>query len=244
MISHEKPTRRNPRELTVDQHFHSAHSISKFYNNDSRVDVCFLSSGVIETRHKKAKIFCAQRNWDQRAETLLMHPIEDKFHDQIDNVRSYEKRDHEAITEYFHLWKHRFNFHVNRESDAILPLDGDDLTKEEEEILESKGAMFCRKDGVMPSRFITGGQIQLHLMRDSILHKNRKWGLLTATDGEFLIADNYRKIFFMPISPTQAFIEGHRDQVISRDALIEINNSTIANAHEFYFAKNIKNCPV
>lgn len=60
----------NPLELTVDQHFHTAHSISKLYNNKLKVEVEVfeVSSRKIFERNKREKIFCVKRNWDERAE--------------------------------------------------------------------------------------------------------------------------------------------------------------------------------
>ncbi|GAL21792.1 hypothetical protein JCM19235_1614 [Vibrio maritimus] len=38
-------------------------------------------------------------------------------------------------------------------------ISGSGVTAEEEEILESKGAMFVRDGGKVPSRFMTGTQV-------------------------------------------------------------------------------------
>jgi hypothetical protein len=99
-----EPVRKgNPYQLTVDQHFYSAHSISKFYGDDSKVEVMDLHSGDTYKRHKRAKLFCTKRTWDQRAESGNMVNIENDFHAQIDHLKPYKKCDHEAISMYFFL---------------------------------------------------------------------------------------------------------------------------------------------
>ncbi|WP_419226826.1 hypothetical protein [Alteromonas sp. OM2203] len=62
---YEPTIKKNPRQLAIEQHFHTAHAISLFYDFDKKVEVMELSSGEIVRRHKRAKIFCTKRTWDQ-----------------------------------------------------------------------------------------------------------------------------------------------------------------------------------
>ena len=75
-MTFERTRKGNPLELAIDQHFHTAHSIAKFYNHKFKVDVFEVSTGKILERNKRAKIFCAKRNWDERAERGYMVNIE------------------------------------------------------------------------------------------------------------------------------------------------------------------------
>ena len=75
-VPYERPTRRNPQQLAVDKHFHTAHAIAKFCDIDDKVEVKFIDSGEVGRRHKRAKVFCTKRTWDQRAETGYMVSIE------------------------------------------------------------------------------------------------------------------------------------------------------------------------
>lgn len=232
-------------QLTIDQHFHTAHAISLFYDSDNKVEVNMLSSGEIVKRHKRAKIFCTKRTWDQKAETGYMVPIEKAFHDEIDNIKTFSNRNHEAISKYCLLWRLRHEYHLSNPDDTVLNgISGSGLTKEQEEILEFKGASYVRDGGVVPSRFKSGLQIQFSLDREWHTCSHFKWGLIEATEGELLIADGYGDLSFIPISPKLAFCAGERDQKINRDQLVEINKSTIARAKEYYFARNISECPI
>ena len=104
-MPYEPTIRRNPRQLTIEQHVHTAHAISLFYDSDGKVELIDLSSGGIARRHKRAKIFCTKRTWDQRAETGYMVSIESEFHEEIDNIKSFSERNHEAISKYCLLWR-------------------------------------------------------------------------------------------------------------------------------------------
>ena len=63
-MPYEPTIKKNPKQLTIEQHFHTAHAISLFYDSDKKVEVNELSSGEIFKRHKRAKIFCTKRTWD------------------------------------------------------------------------------------------------------------------------------------------------------------------------------------
>ncbi|MEH6494088.1 hypothetical protein, partial [Halopseudomonas sp.] len=143
VMPYEPTIKKNPRQLTIEQHFHTAHAISLFYDLDDKVEVMELSSSTIFKRHKRAKIFCTKRTWDQRAETGYMASIEDAFHKEIDNIKSFPERNHEAISKYCLLWRQRHYHHLNNSADVALDeISGSDLTKEQEEILESKNYSF------------------------------------------------------------------------------------------------------
>lgn len=244
-MPYEPTTKENPRKLTIEQHVHTAHAISKFYDSDNKVEVKILSSGEIVKRHKRAKIFCTKRTWDQRAETGYMVPIEASFHEEIDTIKNFTERNHEAISKYFLLWRLRHNYHISDPQNIVLNgISGSNLTKEMEEILESKGGSFVREGGVMPSRFSSALEMQISL--DRYWHKccHIKWGLIKSTEGEFLIADGYGDFPYIPISPRFAFLAGVNDQMIDKQQLAKMNNETILRAKKYFLARKISECPM
>lgn len=241
----EQPRKGNPFQFVIQQHFHTAHSIEKFYDDDGYVEVHFLNSEKTEKRHKRAKVFCTKRNWDQKAETGLMAEIEEDFHNETDNIKPYTSRNHQAISKYFLLWHIRHNFHISPIDDAVLNgISGSRLTKVQEEIMESKGAMYVRDEGVVPARFVTGIRILMQLDQQWPSIENFKWGLLTANEGEFIVADCYKDLTFMPISPTLAFCAGCKDLTIDKENVANANKQSIEKASEFYFARKLTECPV
>ena len=238
--------KRNPQQLTVNQHIHSAHSIAKFYGANNKVEVKILATNEFVERDKLAKLFCAKREWDQRAEKGYMNKIETAFHKENDSVKPFNERNHEAISEYCVLWRQRHIFHSSENDDIVLNgITGSNLQKSQEEIVESKHAMFIREGGAVPSRFASGFLIQREIdYALTVTFKGIKWGLIEATNGEFLVADCYGDFPFMPISPTLAFWANESDQKISKEQLIEVNKITLEKASEFVFARSIAACPV
>lgn len=246
-MPYEPTLKGNPQQLTVEQHFHTAHAISKFYNEVEKVQVKLIASQKVVERHKRAKIFCTKRTWDERAEKGYMAAIEKESHNQIDNVRGYSSRCHESISRYFLLWRLRFAYHTNPNlnQDIVLnDISGSCLAKEQEEILESKWGMFNRENGVVPSRLSASLQIQMELNRSWEEYSRLKWGLLEAIDGEFLVADGYDDFMFMPIAPNIAFAAGVGDHKISKEKVSELNSCSIAKATEYVFARNFLACPI
>ena len=71
-----------------------------------------------------------------------------------------------------------------------------------------------------------------------------KWGLLSAKDGEFIVADCYNDLTLIPISPILAFCAGYKDIDIDRDTVANINKQSIDKSSNFYFAQDLSKCPV
>lgn len=215
-MTYEKVRKGNPLQLTVEQHFHTAHAIAKFYNECGNVEVKEISTGKILKRHKRAKIFSTKRSWDERAEKGYMAQIEADFHNQIDSINLGGSRDNTAISKYLALWRLRHKFHLERSSDAkLFGIDGESLTKEQQEILEKRGIGYINERAEIPARQLTGTQIQIGV--DQIMQTlgSIKWGLLESRDSQFLCADCYPRFLFIPVSPTFAFAGNLPDQELT-----------------------------
>ena len=241
----EKPQDGNPHKFVIKQHFHTAHCIGKFHNIDGKVEVKFLKTGKVEKKGKRSGIFCAKRNWDENAERGLMAEIEKEFHDEVNNIKSFQKRNHKAISKYFLLWRIRHHFYTSPLEDATLNgITGSGLSKEQEESVERVGAVFVRDEGKVPSRFLTGVQIQLILDQQWSAIESLKWGLLEAKEGEFIVSDCFQDLTLIPISPKLAFCGNHKDMIIDHASVAGINNHSIQKATNFYFARDLTKCPV
>jgi len=244
-VSFEKPQKGNPHQFVIQQHFHTAHSIGKFYDDDEKIEVKFQGTDTIERKHKRSKIFCAKRNWDDKSERGIMAKVENDFHEEINNIKSFESRNHHAISKYFLLWRIRHHFYTAPLEDASLNgVSGSGITKEQEEIIESKGGMYIRDDGNVPSRFMTGIQILRQLDQQWSGVEALKWGLLEAKEGEFIVADCYHDLTFIPISPKLAFCAGYNDLLIDKQSVANANKQSIEKARKFYFARKLAECPV
>lgn len=244
-MKYEKTTHDNPNKLTKDQHYHSRYCIEKFLNSNDRIEVFIRQSAEIKQLTPKAELFCAMRMWDQRAESGFMLSIENAFHEVIDNPKEFSERNHVAITEYWALWKLRFDyFHRDRrENTSLSGITGDNLTKLQEENIESKHGAFIREGGIIPARFSNGIQIQQAIDMISSLNRATTWGLLTSTHGDFVVSDNYSELQILPITPTQVFVAKDSDFHISKDSLIMINRESVAASKKLYFARSLASCP-
>jgi len=243
-MSFEPPQKGNPHQFVIRQHVHTAHAIAKFYGDDQRVDVMELESGSLRRCQKRDAIFCARRVWDQRAEKGYMSHIEDEFHNQIDEVKSFENRNHEAITNYLILWNLRHYYHLNGKDNLKLNgVSGLNHTKDEQENMESKGMPYVNVDSEVPSRFNVSLSIMKYLDQRSAAFGYLKWGLFRALEGEFLVADGYDGLKLLPISPKLAFVAGCEDCDLGRRQVEWVNKISVDCAKEFYFARDFSACP-
>lgn len=244
-MTYEPVRRGNPLQLTVNQHVHSRYAIEKFYDDDNTVEMYLVKTAKRFRTSSKNGLFCALRSWDERSEKGYMAAIETEFNDQIDLLSSHPTRKHHAISKYFLLWQIRHEYHCERLSDGLLKgIEGEFLTKTEQEILEKKGIGYVNENAEIPSRQITGTQIQIRL--DHQMHDlwNVQWGLVEAKEGEFICADAYQKLLFLPIRPNLAFVGNHSDQCISREQVVNINRQSVSSATRFYFARDFEKCPL
>jgi len=247
--TYEPVSKGNPKQLATQQHIHTAHSISMFYDDSGKVDVFFKEQNNRQRLNKKAKAFITRRTWDERSERGYMVDIETLFHKEIDDIKKFSTRNHEAISKYSLLWCLRHQWHISEKPDVELNCtsssgnNGESLEKAQEEVLESKGGSFFRQGGILPSRFDVGLNIQINLDKYWAKYSGIEWGLLEATAGEFVVADRYDGRLLIPISPTLAFVANASDRHISEDDVASINRNSISSAYSHYFARNLDNCP-
>ena len=238
----EPPQKKNPHQITMNQHCHTARCIRQFENNGI-VQVKRLATDDVIKCKKDNPIFCAQRVWDERAEKGYMAKIENDFHREVDNADLGINRNHTVISMYHLLWCIRHHFYMNPLSDATLVGEfGSGITKDQSEVVESKWGAFVRENGELPSRFLTSLKIQQLIDMNIETYSAINWGLLKATEGEFLVSDSYSGVCFMPITPKLAFYANEKDQEITRDDLAALNNLSKGQAFNFHFGKDLATC--
>jgi hypothetical protein len=231
--------------LVKNQHFHSAHAISKFCAADNLVEIYFKNQSRAERKGKNAKNFTTRLTWNQNAELGYMRSIEEKFHNEMNDIKDRQNRNHNAITQYHLLWSLRFDFALDpHENEAFPSLTPPHLTPEDQDAYDRMGIYYLKQGGTFSSNHVAGIQIFGHLSSLMDQYKELQWGLLEASDGEFLVSDNYLNIPYMPISPTLAFIANQPDQKISRQQLTYLNKISASKAKLFYFARHLSLCPV
>jgi hypothetical protein len=118
-------------------------------------------------------------------------------------------------------------------------LTGTALTKDEQEILESRHVMFVREGGKIATRHLTGLQIQARIMMDNRNHAARRWGVIHAPEGEFVMPD-VPAHDLMPITPTILLAANHPSGLITRPNLITVNTEFLAYTRRYFFGRDLR----
>lgn len=238
----------NPHNLTIDQHVMPRRSIARFTENGV-VKVVSLPYGTVRDRHPRHEVFCVKRLWDQRAETTGSHQIEEAYQHIADaavhGCRTFSDEQHEAITEMFFLWKARFETKgEDREDIYANGVTGRVLDLDQQEILESKGYIYLLDGGRMPRRFMNGISLRIRMDNDRIRSGSIEWGILEASDCEFIVPDTTGNTKLMPISPKLCFAGDMGCHSLNFDAVAKTNALLRSLAVGYYFAKNLDRCPM
>lgn len=179
-----------------------------------------------------------------------MKMLEDRFQkiaDQIvdGSLLTLDGHMHEIVSDFFFLWQLRHHRRLNPIADEPTSgLSPSILTQDEQEILESKHTMYVTPEGTIPGRFISGihffGALQ-YARRDM---NGRRWGILKASDAEFVVPDNFGDYAMLPLSPTLMLAAGHADGHVSYPDVAKINTLAVGCSIQYYFAKDFDKTPV
>lgn len=246
-MKHEKPQKHNPYQLVIRQHIFPTRSINRFINSNSMVEVCMLKYRKIVQLKADDIFFCARRTWDQRAEESYMKEIEDQYQDIIPTLEmkkiSFSKDENKIISDFYALCNIRSHF---RDQNQDFMTGGEpeiNLTKEDEELLESNRIGFIRSGGIIPGRQIVGIDIQLNLFQARKQLKDIKWILIEAEEGEFIVPDNFLSDLIVPLTPSSCFVGFNCNRTITRESVAKFNKKAIETSKNYYFAKCFSNCP-
>ena len=209
----EKIQKKNPHRLAIRQHVFPARSIQRFASSNGKVFVHICRTNQVVPMKPGNKLFCAERVWDQRSEVGYMQEIEGQFQYIANRIASGELtslgREHfSIITRFFGLWSLRAEAKHSPTGDRVVNgIRGESLTKDEQELLESRRFSYFRSDQVsgqtiMDSRFIVSLRIQMRV--DQIVNDfgDSRWGIIRAHEGEFIAPDTFGLQPTVPLTPT------------------------------------------
>ncbi|MQA37075.1 hypothetical protein [Rugamonas aquatica] len=246
-----KPQKGNPHKLTIDQHIFPNACISRFAGENGTVQVRRKSGEPDLWLTPKNSYFCARRLWDQKAEAVFMKAIEDRYQDVARNivagtVTTLDVEMTEAVTDLYLLWTLRHQRYLNPLPDIRINMVAPEreMSVDTQEILESNGYLFAAQDNTIPSRFMTGIRFVIEMDRERQRMAGKRWGILTSTEAEFLVPDNFSAYSVLPLSPTIALVEGHADQRIGFKQVADINGQAVHGCRRYYFARDITRCPI
>ncbi|OJA41913.1 hypothetical protein BGV47_02835 [Burkholderia ubonensis] len=223
--------------------------MQQFVDKRGRVSVFDILRDKIRLAQPKDTLFCAQRAWDQRAEAGYMKHIEDEFQKIVQpiirgQVNTITPEQKPAIDTMFALWFMRTRYRrLDAQEIQLVGVHGDDLTKAQEENLESNGYLFARMGGKMPARQLNGVQLQMrigHYARDLAVLTG--WGVIHAQTGEFIVPDVPMHTI-IPLTPKMALVASVPDGYVVERNLAEVNSALRASSREYYFARDFSKCP-
>lgn len=251
-MKYEKPQKKNPHGITVNQHVFPVKSIERFASGNGTVEVKLITQNKIVRLPPEDSLFCAKRCWDQRAEAGYMKKIEDSFQSLAAKVIKNKamhlgEEDSSIATNFFALWQLRAYRNTNPIQDVQLKgiAGGEQLTKDEEERLEIKDYVFARGDNaVVPGRFMNGINIQMGIDKISSQMGKLKWGIVSSMEGEFIVPETFSNFTILPISPRIILLGDSENLIIPRSGVIKVNKIAVSFCRTYYFAKRISNCPV
>lgn len=241
----EKPQPRNPHKLTVKQHVIPVRTIERFAGPNGMVEVNIGTDHRVERLKPDAGIFWTRRAWDQRAERGYMKQIEDRFQPLADRIASGElteipEESAHDVNQFFSLWFHRSRIQPADEIETQTKgLTGDALIKDQQEIPESRHIMFVREGGKIATRHLTGLQIQTRIIADNRNCGARRWGVIHAPEGEFVMPD-VPAHDLMPITPTVLLAANHPSGIITKSNVISINTEFLAYTRRYFFGRDLK----
>lgn len=262
-MTFEATQKTNPRELTVNQHTFPRASIARFANEKGAVQVLRKATGKRFHLKPADQTFCAQRVWDQQAESGFMKDIEDGF--QVlasavldDPAFRLGPQHYTLINEFYCLWNIRALWKKNERlaDPSIISVSSvssgfeviglrHNYTQDEQEQLEAAGIGYIRPDLTIPSRTLVAPAIRLNLSEEVRRMAGERWKILRAMEGEFVVPDNFFKWLIVPLSPTVSLC-AHPEVTQSRlysDGVVIINRLAIESSIEYYFARSLDECP-
>ncbi|WP_175965804.1 hypothetical protein [Burkholderia sp. BCC0322] len=108
----------NPHQLTKNQHIFPDASITRFEHAEKGITAILLDRGQrISNLRADNKLFCANRVWDQRAESGYMVGIESEFQFLARRLIAGDLRwlapMQPTITRFYALWEQRAHYALN-----------------------------------------------------------------------------------------------------------------------------------
>jgi hypothetical protein len=241
----------NPHNLTLYQHIMPRASIERFCNADKTVYFKKNDEQSFRRLFPKNRRFCAERVWDQKAETVLSRDIENSFQSLADKlitgvIKSISTELQTVVTDMYLLWRTRFLYAKEPIDDIeVFGINPErELTKDRQEELEKWGVIFVRPDGRIPSRTFTGVLMLRDMDRAHISGADKmQWGVCHAPAGlEFLCSDASINQPILPVSPSICLVSGLVDSHITPYELGNINRELLKGVQNYWFARTPNKC--
>ncbi|HSD38665.1 MAG TPA: DUF4238 domain-containing protein [Rhodocyclaceae bacterium] len=243
-------TRLPTKQITKNQHVIAKSLLKRFSGANGQLEVLDLSALCIARRPPKHAVFTVNRHWDQRSEARTMQDIESRFGTIVARVLHgsatvESEACHQTISEMFALWRART--HLAHEPIADQRLAGvapeRAVSADQIDQLEQYGVIVADSTGLVAGRMIAGPLIMRMLDFHACDLAGKRWGVVRADAGEFVLPDTFDGNLVLPISPTCCFIADNPDGVIEREVVGELNALAQKSARKFLVARSFTACP-
>ncbi|MGO9613047.1 MAG: hypothetical protein ACLPX5_08430 [Dissulfurispiraceae bacterium] len=238
----EKTTKGNPYGITLRQHIIPSHYIKAFAGDDGLVEVQRIVNGSRFKAAPKNQVFCVKRVWDQKAEAGWMKNIEDCFQKAVsDYLKSGKTIPNGIATDFFLLWHIKSRLARNPPKSPILAgLFPENLSKEQEEILEAKGYIYVNKEPRLKSRFVAS--IEGLRAMDSLRQEHAKtvWSVVISHERPFLVPKHCPQDGYLPLDPNTALFRNSHSREYTSEYTLQINKSIFEHEDEIVFSKSLR----
>ena len=235
----------------MQQHLLPRKTIARFCGADGHVQVQLLTHGLNRRYLPTDSLFCAQRAWDQRGESVVGGGIEIPYQSISDSLvdgslASLAPEMHEAITQMYLLWRRRC-LRLNDPMPDFRPkgVTPNDLPLDVQERMEKAGVAFIRPDGTIAGRVIAGFRLQVDIDSDWLAGAHAmRWGVQRCPPGlELLVPDAFIEQPVLPVAPELCLVAGLPDRQMTRGEVAELNRAALRAATRYWLARESVRCP-
>lgn len=241
-----KPTQlKNPHKLTLDQHLLPRASIARFSGGDGAVECFFLKSMAAKRLMPANPIFCVNRLWSQFGEAgASTRRVESEFQALASRIcagtlASLNSDECAVVTRFHALVSAREDMRDAPPNDTIMPVQGHELSLDEQERLEALGVSYALPGGVYESRTLASWHILFKLTWATRTLAEWRWGVVRSPGPQFLVPDTIGRFPFVPVAPTVGLLAHHPDGMLTAESVRLHNAQMRAAAQRYYFAKSL-----
>lgn len=217
--------------------------------NNGKIQVLNVKNGTVGYLGLNADHFIAHRVWDQYSEQGEKYArIERQFGIIATNiltakVKTLEPLEHSIISSMYSLWRIRQHRAANPIPDRFIGDPERSVSNETMDQGEHYRIITLNQNGEIPGRMLAGPQMQLDLERFEDEMTDKRWGIIHASQGEFVLPNSFGPYNIMPISPEYSLIANEENAEATLKAVTHYNTTAKENATLFLAARDLARCP-
>lgn len=119
------------------------------------------------------------------------------------------------------------------EAPELKGIEGEKLTIDQREILESKGAIFAGDGNKLPTRMFIGLRIQTLIDQDAIQSLEKRWGVLWSQEGQLILSDRPLRLMSITASPRLLLAADNPDGDLTQAEVYHTNGISIARSRNY-----------